>query len=134
MFSKNTKTLKDLLDTYSNLNLMKIRHVVLNNINYHVNKSFKYFLRTIWGVWSFEKKIARKLKWHLKWYKLYFTFSLIKTLCFINLKLTYCICEKELVLQDKKNIQFHQKIKNIFKIWPKTIFDGLLNTNNFIFT
>jgi len=49
MYSKNTKTLKDSLDTYSNLNLMKICHVVHKTLNYDVGISFKYFL------WKFEE-------------------------------------------------------------------------------
>jgi len=66
MYSKNTKTLKDSLDTY--LNLMKICHVVLKTLNYDVGIHFKYFLWKIWGVWSFETRQIFKLSLLLLWF------------------------------------------------------------------
>ena len=43
IFPKKTKTLKDSLDTYSNLKLVKTCDVVLKTLNYGVGISFKYF-------------------------------------------------------------------------------------------
>ena len=79
MYSKNTNNLKDLLDIYIDVNLMKTCHVVFKTVNYGVGISFKYFLRKIWGVWSFEWRQILKCLMPLLWFNCLYKYKYYKT-------------------------------------------------------
>ena len=103
MYVKNTKSLKDLLDTYSDLNLMNICHIVFKTLNYGVGISFIYFLRENWGVWSFEKEQIFKFSMILLWFNCLYKYKHYNTF--------YGKPKKKMSL-----------LSTCYELWSKTIF------------
>ena len=105
------------MNTYSNLNMLKIYHVVLKTLNYEVPLSFKYFLQKFeeWRVLKNAKTFANLLD-------TYSNLNLMK-ICHVVLKtLNYDI-----------GISFKYFLWKIWGVWSRVHLAPLKNENFGVF-